>query len=105
MIVIADADPIAQVNMRDMEEMKRVVEERMSAIAHTLGIHVEGKIEELRILICEMLEQEKGQKKIVEIHKRSKKTNGSGELKNLTLSINYKKRGGEKKEGDKSGSK
>lgn len=43
-------------------EVTRAIEDKVIEIAHIIGINVEGRIEALRVLIRELIEQEQGRK-------------------------------------------
>lgn len=57
-VVLVDEAPLAQSG----GQVTRAIEDKMIEIAHILGVNVEGRIEELKVLIREMVEQEHGRK-------------------------------------------
>lgn len=94
-VVLVDEAPLAQSG----GQVTRAIEDKMIEIAHILGVNVEGRIEELKVLIREIVEQEHGRKNQSGVPKARRKPKGSRELLNLASSINYDKQGVEKKKG------
>lgn len=93
-LVENDIHPVHKSLLCEDDDARLWIEEKMLELAHILGILMEGRMDDIRDCIREMISEEKGRDNAT---RSRKKQQGSRELVNLASSINYDRPSGPKR--------